>query len=137
MSTNDCALVVEDDPCVCERIAKNLLEWFPDFNVLHADTGEEALKHARKRALKLVTVDSVIGGHPSRGPELVRELRRILPHAVIIMVVSPLPWDDFVKKGREAGADDGLTKGANMIENLAIALVRAKLLLSVPETVQR
>lgn len=107
-------LVVEDDEVIGETLESALRA--NGLAVERQRDGWAALRSARARAPDLVLLDL---GLPDRdGLAVCRELRMILPTAVIVLLTARREQLDIVS-GLESGADDYLTKPFSVIELLA------------------
>ena len=106
----DKILVVDDDPQVGRLVTLILEE--DGFEVLHASSGEEALKVVAEHDPELVVLDIVLPGLD--GYEV---LRRVRANAnVPVMFLSARDAEDERVRGLESGADDYLTKPFNSDE---------------------
>jgi CheY-like chemotaxis protein len=100
-------LVVDDDPVILDLLAVNFeLE---GYTVLRASDGEEALAVTRLHRPDVVVTDIMM---PKRsGLEVVAELKGDPATAAIpVVLVSAKALASDVRAGREAGADDYVTK---------------------------
>jgi len=129
----DRLLVVEDDAAIGQALTTGLLAG--GYDVRWARTGGSALELAVDEPVDLVVLD--VGLPDLDGYEVCRELRRLRPQAVIVMLTARQEEMDVVT-GLESGADDYLTKPFRLAELLARVrahLRRAAADDSVPRTV--
>lgn len=102
-------LLVDDHPVIRQGIHRILTHAFTDLSVAEAETGEEALALSESAHWDLIVVDLSLPG--LNGLDLIRDLRRILPHARII-VVSIHPPQQFARRALAVGAAAYLEKSA-------------------------
>ena len=113
-------LVVEDEVSIRKFIAVNLHR--NNFLVLEARDGETALRMAQNVPPDVIVLDIMLPGID--GFEVCMQLRRFLPHVVIIMLTAR--GEDMDKiMGLELGADDYMVKPFNPLE--LVARIRAHL----------
>jgi len=106
-------LLVEDEPSIARGLIYNLEE--EGYRVIHAITGEEALKQAAREPFSLVVLDLMLPG--ISGIEVCRELRSLDARLPILILTARGQEDDRVK-GLAAGADDYMTKPFSLEEFL-------------------
>lgn len=107
-------LVVEDDDAIGRLLESGLRA--NGYQVTWHRYGADAAKAAREQAFDLILLDLVL---PDRdGVALCRDLRMLLPKAVIVMLTARRDEMDVVA-GLESGADDYLTKPFGLVELLA------------------
>ncbi len=109
-------LVVDDEPDVVEVINLGLRLNSPDWEVLNAEEGREALNIFRKENPDLVILDMSMPG--MGGLEVCRAIRLENKDVPIIFLTVR---DDEIEKvrGLEAGADDYVTKPFSPLELMA------------------
>jgi DNA-binding response OmpR family regulator len=112
-------LVVDDEPMVCEVLARYLLR--EGFEVDTAVDGEQALAAFASRPPKLVLLDLMLPRVD--GLEVFRRIRESAPTPVIMLTARGEEADRIV--GLEIGADDYVTKPFSPRE--VVARVRAVL----------
>ena len=108
-------LVVDDEPDMLKVITWSLKFQEPDWEVLTASEGEQALGLAAQESPDIVLLD--VAMPEMSGFEVLRELRRFSDVPVIMVTVR----EDEVDKvrGLELGADDYVTKPFGHLELLA------------------
>lgn len=104
-------LVVDDDPRVRKSTATMLSR--AGFHVVTADDGAPAIAQAQTTPPDLAIVDLNM---PTSGLEVVRCLKRLHGPAVYVAVLSGQDDDETRTRAFDAGADDVLSKPANMGE---------------------
>jgi len=104
-------LLVEDDPTIGEVLTSSLRSH--GHEVLWAGTGATALKLAAESSVDLVLLD--LGLPDIDGVEVCRQLRRLQPGCVLVMLTARSEEMDVVV-GLEAGADDYLVKPVRLVE---------------------
>jgi DNA-binding response OmpR family regulator len=104
-------LLVEDDPTIGEVLAASLRSHA--YDVEWARTGAEALERAATGPVDLVLLD--LGLPDIDGVEVCRQLRRLQPGCVLVMLTARSTEMDVVV-GLEAGADDYLVKPVRLAE---------------------
>jgi DNA-binding response OmpR family regulator len=107
-------LLVEDDRGIADPLQRTLVA--QGYGVETVPTAAEALTSATRTAPDLVLLD--LGLPDLDGVVLCRELRRLLPAAVIVILTARDAEVDVVV-GLEAGADDYLVKPFRLTELLA------------------
>ncbi|MGK5111700.1 MULTISPECIES: response regulator transcription factor [unclassified Geodermatophilus] len=107
-------LLVEDDPTIGEVLTASLRSHA--YEVAWARTGTEGLARAGTGDVDLVLLD--LGLPDLDGVEVCRQLRRIQPGCVLVMLTARSAEMDVVV-GLEAGADDYLVKPVRLAEFLA------------------
>ena len=104
-------LVIDDDPIDCTH-AKNALENIgitPDICL----GGQEAIEKvevrmARHEAYDFILVDWKMPDQD--GVEVTRQIRKLVGHESVVIVLTAYNWDDIEAEAREAGVDNFLTK---------------------------
>ncbi|MCW2695292.1 MAG: two component transcriptional regulator, winged helix family [Modestobacter sp.] len=104
-------LLVEDDPTIGEVLTASLRSHAHE--VVCERTGTGGLARARSSAVDLVLLD--LGLPDLDGVEVCRQLRRIQPGCVLVMLTARSTEMDVVV-GLEAGADDYLVKPVRLAE---------------------
>lgn len=99
-------ILVVDDSKFMRMLLGDLLSR-NGFDVLEAESGEEALQIYRKEKPDLVTLDILMPGRD--GIETVGDLREEDPKARIVMVTA-LGMEDYIQRALEAGADGFILK---------------------------
>lgn len=99
-------ILVVDDSKFMRMLLGDLLSR-NGFDVLEAESGEEALQIYRKERPDLVTLDILMPGRD--GIETVGDLREEDPTARIVMVTA-LGMEDYIQRALEAGADGFILK---------------------------
>lgn len=99
-------ILVVDDSKFMRMLLGDLLSR-NGFDVLEAESGEEALQIYRKERPDLVTLDILMPGRD--GIETVGDLREEDPSARIVMVTA-LGMEDYIQRALEAGADGFILK---------------------------
>lgn len=117
---NQTLLLVEDDPDIARLVTLHLTEL--KLEVIHANTGEAALKLAQKHQVDVMVLDVMLPG--ISGLDVCRELKAQQPELAIIMLTSRDSETDRVL-GLELGADDYMAKPFSVRE--LQARVRAQL----------
>ncbi|MCU1569359.1 MAG: two-component system response regulator [Naasia sp.] len=107
-------MVVEDDPTIGSTLTSALRA--NGYAVVWEKEGGSALRSAERAAPDLVLLD--LGLPDLEGLVVCRELRALLPSAVIVILTSRRDQLDVVS-GLESGADDYLTKPFTLVEILA------------------
>ena len=102
-------LLVDDHPVIRQGIHRILTHAFTDLSVAEAESGEEAIALSKSTRWDLIVVDLSLPG--LNGLDLIRDLRRILPHARIV-VVSIHPPQQFARRALAIGAAAYLEKSA-------------------------
>jgi DNA-binding response OmpR family regulator len=123
-------LVVEDDESIGSTVSAMLSA--AGHQVRWVRTGREALTVTQVGAVDLVVLD--LGLPDLDGVQVCRELRGVLPTAVIVMLTARTEEMDVVV-GLEAGADDYLTKPfrlGELVARISAHLRRATVPLGVP-----
>ncbi|HEX4386342.1 MAG TPA: response regulator [Myxococcales bacterium] len=110
----DTVLVVDDEPIVLQ-ICSRILPSF-GMQVVTAKTAEEAFEHLHDEGFGCVLTDKNLPG--ADGVEVLRETRRLQPHAACIMMTGYSSVDSAVEALR-LGANDYLTKPFDDIELIA------------------
>jgi putative two-component system response regulator len=109
-------LIVDDIPANIE-----LLEAFlapKGYEIVKAESGEEALKHIAADPIDLVLLDVMMAG--MNGFEVIAEVRRDAAHRQLpIILVTALRETEARVRGIEAGCDDFLSKPVDKSELLA------------------
>ncbi|MDO4176181.1 MAG: response regulator transcription factor [Bacillota bacterium] len=106
----DLVLVVDDDQAVRTMLCKIMDS--NDFDVVQAESGEEALKAVEEQEFDLILLD--INMHGMDGFEVINEIRGQGKN-VPIMVVSGRKADYDTLYGLDIGADDYITKPFNPV----------------------
>ncbi|MET0765128.1 MAG: response regulator transcription factor [Blastococcus sp.] len=104
-------LLVEDDSTIGEVLASSLRSHGHD--VMWERTGTAALAEARATVVDVVLLD--LGLPDLDGVEVCRQLRRVQPGCVLVMLTARSAEMDVVV-GLEAGADDYLVKPVRLAE---------------------
>lgn len=117
---NQTLLLVEDDPDIARLVTLHLTEL--KLEVIHANTGEAALRLAQKHQVDVMVLDVMLPG--ISGLDVCRELKAQQPELAIIMLTSRDSETDRVL-GLELGADDYMAKPFSVRE--LQARVRAQL----------
>jgi DNA-binding response OmpR family regulator len=104
-------LLVEDDPSIGEVLTSSLRSHA--YEVLWERTGAHGLARAGAGAVDLVLLD--LGLPDLDGVEVCRQLRRLQPGCVLVMLTTRSAEMDVVV-GLEAGADDYLVKPVRLAE---------------------
>jgi DNA-binding response OmpR family regulator len=104
-------LLVEDDPTIGEVLASSLRSH--SYEVFWERTGSYGLARARTDTVDLVLLD--LGLPDLDGVEVCRQLRRLQPECVVVMLTARSAEMDVVV-GLEAGADDYLVKPVRLTE---------------------
>ncbi|MCH8273441.1 MAG: response regulator transcription factor [Armatimonadetes bacterium] len=103
-------LVVDDEPALLETVSRRLLR--DGYEVLTAETAEDALREFRAHSPDLIVLDVMLPGRS--GLELTGILRS--ESAVPILFLSARTSDQDRLRGFEVGGDDYLTKPFNLAE---------------------
>jgi two-component system KDP operon response regulator KdpE len=106
-------LVVDDEPAIRRTLRANLAA--RGYDVVTAETGEEALRQAEERLPHLVILDLMLPG--LSGLQVCRSLRALSPAP--ILVLSARGEEATKVQALDLGADDYLTKPFGMGELLA------------------
>ena len=106
-------LLVEDEPHIARGLVFNLES--EGCEVLHVETGEEAIAEAQRNGYALVVLDVMLPGMD--GFEVCRHLRDLDPRLPILMLTARTEEKDRVA-GLSVGADDYLTKPFSLDEFL-------------------
>ncbi len=106
-------LLVEDEPHIAQGLVFNLER--EGYRVVHAGTGEDALRSLQDREFALVVLDLMLPG--IGGLEVCRRIRAVEPQLPILMLTA-LSSDADRVQGLSQGADDYLTKPFNLAEFL-------------------
>lgn len=104
-------LLIEDDSTIGEVLASSLRS--QGHEVAWERTGATGLERARDTAVDLVLLD--LGLPDLDGVEVCRQLRRLRPGCVLVMLTARSTEMDVVV-GLEAGADDYLVKPVRLFE---------------------
>jgi DNA-binding response OmpR family regulator len=104
-------LLVEDDPTIGDVLTASLRSHA--YDVSWERTGSGGLARARTEAVDLVLLD--LGLPDLDGVEVCRQLRRLQPGCVLVMLTARSAEMDVVV-GLEAGADDYLVKPVRLAE---------------------
>jgi len=131
---HQCVLVVDDEP-TNRRLISAILSSEP-YQVVHAASGEQALERIAAGGIDLVLLDVLMPGLD--GIETCWRIRHDLAQPLLpVIMVSALADGDSRTRGKEAGADDFLTKPVAEDELLArirnLLLVREYYALSEKE----
>lgn len=113
-------LVVEDELSIRKFLYINLNR--EGFEVLEADSGEEALKITQRVKPDVVVLDLMLPGMD--GFEVCQHIRKSIPNIIIIMLTAKSQDMDKIM-GLELGADDYMVKPFNPLE--LVARIRANL----------
>jgi len=106
-------LLVEDEPHIAQGLVFNLEQ--EGYRVVHAGTGEAALRRLQEGGFSLVVLDLMLPG--MGGLEVCRRIRAVEPRLPILMLTALSTEADRVN-GLSQGADDYLTKPFNLAEFL-------------------
>jgi len=121
---NQRALIVEDNPLICELLAELLAD---DFEVLTAPNGERGIALALERRPDVILMDLMMP--VMDGWEAIRRLRATWATCRIpIISLSALGDEGEVTRAKEAGADAHLRKP---IDEAALGRVLRRLVLPV------
>ena len=116
MAHSPVILVVEDEPAQREVLAYNIAA--EGFDVLTADSGDEALLIARETPPDLIILDWMLPN--VSGIELCRQLKSGTQTARIPVIMLSARSEEVDKiRGLETGADDYVTKPYSLAELLA------------------
>lgn len=101
-------LIVEDEEDV-KSLLNAVLSTRPEYELFFAGDGEETLTIARQERPNLVLLDVVL---PKKDGFTVCRLLKTDPSTahIKVAILSALTQEDEMQRGREAGADDYLTK---------------------------
>lgn len=113
MSGPSRVLIVDDDPAILRTVSANLAA--RGYDVISAETGEQALREAEEHRPDLVILDLMLAG--ISGLEVSERLRA--ESAVPILVLSARGEERAKVRALDLGADDYLTKPFGMDELLA------------------
>lgn len=108
------ALVVDDEPALAELLATALR--YEGWQVELALDGSAAVDAARTLAPDVVVLDVALPDRP--GPDVLREIRRTLPHVPVLFLAGRDAGDERVA-GLTAGGDDYVTKPFGLEEVVA------------------
>lgn len=108
-----CILIVDDDPAVLEALGTALA---PQFHIVTARTGAEALEALGQRLLDLVLLDNVLPDMP--GLMILRIIKRYLPSLPVVLVTGYGSEEISVQAFR-GGARDYLKKPIQIGDLLA------------------
>ncbi len=113
-------LVVDDNHDLCSFIADSLRTAYPDYDILTAPDGQEALHILQKQDVSLVITDIMMP--KVDGMELCRRIKTTITwsHIPVIMLTAKAT-DVNVIDGLKLGADDYITKPFN-IEHLKLRI---------------
>ncbi|MDW7709521.1 MAG: response regulator transcription factor [Deferrisomatales bacterium] len=106
-------LLVEDEPHIARGLVFNLEQ--EGYRVVHAETGEEALRLLPEHPFALVVLDLMLPG--IGGLEVCRRIRTLEPRLPVLMLTALSSEADRVE-GLRHGADDYLTKPFSLAEFL-------------------
>ncbi|HSB71520.1 MAG TPA: response regulator [Candidatus Methylomirabilis sp.] len=104
MAPSESILIVDDDPAVCEALTSALA---PQYRVLAARNGAEALEIAGQHALDLVLLDYLLPD--GSGLALLHDIQRISP-AVPIILMTGFGSEDVAVESFRSGVRDYLKK---------------------------
>ena len=110
-------LLVEDDKFL-SALLKNRLEK-ENFNVVHAEDGEEAVNILRTSPAKpnLVLLDIILP--KKNGFEVLEEIKQDIEFKTLpIIIISNLGQDDDLSRGKELGATEYYVKAQTSIDDL-------------------
>jgi DNA-binding response OmpR family regulator len=99
-------MVADDDAGIRELVALHLEQL--GFDVVQAPNGEEAVRLALAHQPDLIVVDVRMPG--VSGYEVTREVRRLLPGYVRVLLITGSVLTSDLVEGFEAGADASLRK---------------------------
>ena len=106
MAENKKILVVEDDKLLSDLLLRKLGS---TFDLLHANTGEEALKILSEKKPALVLLDILLPGMD--GFEVLKKIKQSPTLKEIpVVILSNLGQESDIKKGKELGAERFLVK---------------------------
>ncbi|MCR8645675.1 response regulator transcription factor [Paenibacillus sp. N1-5-1-14] len=115
-TTETKVLVLEDESSIRSFVRINLKRG--GFQVIEAETGEEALDIVKRETdIRIALLDVMLPTSCS-GFDVCRELRKLYPHIGIIMLTAKGQDHDKVE-GFESGADDYVTKPFSPVELVA------------------
>jgi CheY-like chemotaxis protein len=100
-------LVADDDAALRRLVALQLLQ-FLDCEVLEAQDGDEAMRLALERQPDLLIVDVIMPG--ASGYDVTREVRRLLPGHLRVLIMSGSALSGDMADAFEAGANAYLKK---------------------------
>jgi len=106
-------LIAEENKVTLDILKKQLRSW--GYNILTADTGQQAWKILKKGDIHMAILDWIMPG--MNGPEVCRKVRQEKTdrYIYLIMLTSKNNSNDIIH-GLTAGADDYLTKPFNQLE---------------------
>ena len=107
LSSGKKILVVEDDPAVMKVISTALKKSFSRYSLILSSDGFDAGIKFSEQTPELIILDLMLPGMD--GFEICRNIRK-KDSSVRILAVSGYPTKENIKKIREAGADDFLSK---------------------------
>ena len=130
-------LIVDDDPIACEH-AKLVLEKAGIASEI-ASCGKDAvemvrLRHARMEPYNLILVDWQMP--EMDGVETARQIRAIMGHESVIIILTAYRWDDALNEAMQAGVDSFIAKplfAAQLLEEFQAALKRKNIALMPKE----
>lgn len=109
MKQSKTVLVVDDSRMTRFMIKKLLLKNYPDWEVMEAENGAEALQIVDKRAVDIITLDMAMPGMD--GLTLGKEMRKRFPDAAIALLTANI--QQAVKDKAKAAGLVFLTKPLN------------------------
>lgn len=99
-------ILIVDDSKFMRMLLADLLTRH-GFEVLEAESGEQAVKLFLEESPDLVTLDILMPGRD--GIETLQDLRNQSPEARVVMVTA-LGMEDYIKRALDAGADGFILK---------------------------
>ena len=113
-------LVVDDEPIVRESIR----DWLQDagFEVVIADTGEEALALVRERDFALIIMDIRLPG--KTGVAVLKDVKSLKP-GIRSIIITAYPSEEIIAEARRLGVIDCLIKpiAPDSLERLVLETV--------------
>lgn len=100
------ALITDDSQLVRKILGDILRE--NNFEILEAESAEEAIHHYKKQKPDLVIMDIMLGG--KNGIEAVHEITSYDKSAIVIMCTSIIGQEQIIQKTFDFGASEYITK---------------------------
>lgn len=120
-------LIVEDQEVMRQLLRDFVLSAYPEFTILEAENGQQALSLCRSQAPRLVLMD--VSLPDANGIDLTAEVKSMLPQTAVI-IVSQYSAQPYIDQAQAAGAFAYVTKD-KVYRELLLAIASA---LSYPET---